>query len=502
MLFSRGSVLSRLAGKSHEYTLPDYEKTTPVPAVAGTLMLVKRKVFEAMGGFDKRFFMYMEDTDLCLRLEQAGYSNYFVPSAGGVHFVGEREPGGKYPTQLVSPSFRIPIFSKALSQSGCLVYLAVCVGRQFSPASSSARYCREEIGKNMPLYTIITGIIASLALSWLTVPLMIRLGHRYGLLDHPGQHKRHKQPTPPLGGVALFLTMWGTVALSMLLFQDFYQDMSGSLFYIFLGALIVTLVGLSDDLSPLSAWTKLLTQIATGLVLYLGGLDVQLLSTPFGSISIGGWSAVLTVLWVVVLTNAINLIDGLDGLAAGVSLIGALTMLAIGQLYSVGGVSVFMLALIGFLGLFLYYNRYPARIFLGDAGSMQIGYYFAVYSLIFPLKSFTATALYIPLLALGVPLMEVLSSFIRRLASGKSIMRADRRHLFHYLSLMGLSPRRVLLVFYSLAVIYGLFALAMFYWNRLIVFGFLAFFMVVIFAIFFIFITKFASRKKLNGRSG
>lgn len=94
MLFSRGSVLSWLAGKSHEYTLPDYEKTTVVPAVAGTLMLIKRKVFEAMGGFDKRFFMYMEDTDLCLRLEQAGYSNYFVPSAGGVHLWGKGSRAG------------------------------------------------------------------------------------------------------------------------------------------------------------------------------------------------------------------------------------------------------------------------------------------------------------------------------------------------------------------------------------------------------------------------
>ena len=270
---------------------------------------------------------------------------------------------------------------------------------------------------------------------------------------------------------------------------------SDSLLYVFLGALIIFLVGLSDDLSPLPAWVKLLAQIAAGLTLYLGGLNVELVSTPYGSVNVGWLSVIITVGWVVVLTNAINLIDGLDGLAGGVSLISAIVMGIIGQLYGVGEPLLFICAMIGFLLPFLYLNRYPARIFLGDSGSLQIGFYFAVVSLVFPIKSFTFTALYVPLLALGVPVLETLSSIIRRAISGKNLMQADRRHLFHYLALAGLSYKQTILVFYSLAAVFGFFALAMFVWDRKIVLGFLVFFMVVIFLLFLILLGKLPWRK-------
>ncbi len=354
----------------------------------------------------------------------------------------------------------------------------------------------------MPIAALVSIIAVSMVLGAGFVPIIIRLGHRYGILDLPGKHKRHRQPTPLLGGVALFLTTWITIGIGYLLFFDLFEGLNDNVIYIFLGGLMILLVGLSDDLSPLSAWVKLAAQAAAGLLLYLGGLKVVYLSVPFQAmdIEVGSFSIVITVLWVIVLTNAINLIDGLDGLASGVSLIGALTLTIIGQLYQVGAVLVFVLILIGFLSLFLYYNRHPARIFLGDSGSMQIGYYFAVFSLAIPLKSYTATALYVPLLALGVPLMEVLTSAVRRTIRGKSIMRADRRHLFHYLTLVGFSRRQVVVIFYVLAVIYGLFALAMFFWNRVLVFGSLVFFMVVIFGAFFILLTKFSERRRLNGR--
>ena len=200
------------------------------------------------------------------------------------------------------------------------------------------------------------------------------------------------------------------------------------------------------------------------------------------------------------LTNGVNIIDGLDGLASGVSLIGALTMICIGSLYQVGGISVFMLLLIGFLAVFLWYNKYPAKLFLGDSGSMQLGFYFAVFSLMFPLKSYTVSALYLPLLALGVPILEIGLSFTRRLLSGKNVMKADRRHLFHYLALFGLSPNRILVIFYSLSVIYGVSAIAMFYLNRVVIFMLLVFFMVVIFAIFYIFLYKFGRQKRILGQ--
>ncbi len=331
-------------------------------------------------------------------------------------------------------------------------------------------------------------LLASVLLTLIIVRPALRLAGRLDLIDKPGLHKRHKHPVPVVGGLVLFAAVWGAVGLTWLIFPSLVSDMAESLRYIFAGALIIFLVGLSDDLSALSAAVKLVAQVAAGLVLFLGGLEINPVSIPFmGAYDIGWASALITIVWVVGLTNAINLIDGLDGLAAGVSLIAAITMVLIGNLYAAGDVMLFAYILIGFLAVFLFYNHYPAKAFLGDSGSLQIGFYFAVISLLVPLKSFTTAALYLPLLALGVPLLETTISITRRFMAGKPIMKADRRHLFHYLALAGLSPRTIVTIFYILSVFFGLFALAMYYWDRLLVFGLLILFMVVIFTLFFIF---------------
>jgi UDP-GlcNAc:undecaprenyl-phosphate GlcNAc-1-phosphate transferase len=347
----------------------------------------------------------------------------------------------------------------------------------------------------------LTGIIISVGLglgvSAALLPVVIRLGHRYGLLDMPGRHKRHKEPTPALGGLALFAAVWIGIGGLVLLYPSLWADFRGALGYIFAGAMIITLVGFSDDLTPLSAPTKLVAQIATGLVLYIGGLTIDPLTLPFyGAISPGNWSVLITVLWVVMLTNAINILDGLDGLAGGVSLIASIVLAVIGNLYGIGSVLALASVQTGFLVVFLYYNRFPARVFLGDSGALQIGYYFAVMSLLVPIRSYTAAALYVPLLTLAVPLLEAGMSFVRRLVAGRSVMQADRRHIFHLLAMAGLSPRRIVLVFYALSTVFGLFALGMFYLNRLWVLGFLVLFMVVIFILFLILLTNLSRLHK------
>lgn len=329
----------------------------------------------------------------------------------------------------------------------------------------------------------------------------IRLATRLDFVDRPGQHKRHKHPVPVVGGPILFVSIWTAIGLTYVFFPSGFPELTGNVQFVFAGALIVTLVGFSDDLAPLSAWTKLGAQAAAGIVLYLGGMDVNPVSIPFiGSHDIGSASALITVLWVVGLTNAVNIIDGLDGLACGVCLIGAITMAAIGGLYAIGSVSLLTLALIGFLIVFIWYNRYPARAFLGDSGSLQIGYYFAVISMLVPIKSYTAAALYLPLLALGVPILETSVSIGRRLLAGRNVMQADRRHLFHYLALAGLTPSQVVWVFYLLSAVFGLFAMAMYFWNRLIVFGLLILFMVVIFTVFFILLANLGRTGKNRRR--
>lgn len=342
--------------------------------------------------------------------------------------------------------------------------------------------------------TIAQGAIfvgVAFALGILLVPILIWLGHRYRLLDFPGKHKRHKTPVPLMGGTALLMAVWGTIGVGFLFAPELMGELAPQIPYLLGGALVIYLVGLIDDLRPLSAWLKLGAQAAAGMILFAGGLRIDPLSIPFyGQVALGDWSVILSVLWVIGLTNSINLIDGLDGLAAGVSLVGVITMAVVGSLYSIGVALVFAFALIGFLPAFLIFNRYPAKIFLGDSGSLQIGYYFAVLSLMVPLKSYTAAALYLPLLALGVPLMETGISTLRRLVSGRNVMQADRRHLFHYLSMAGMSPRMVVWVFWLLSVLFGGFAVAMYFWNRRLVFTGLVLFMVVIFGGFYIFMAS------------
>lgn len=338
---------------------------------------------------------------------------------------------------------------------------------------------------------VLTGLAISLALNLALTRPAIRLAERFGFLDRPGRHKRHEHPVPVVGGPLLFMSVWTALVVCLFAFPGFFEDFADSLLYVFAGALIILLVGISDDLRPLSAWTKLLAQVAVGLVLHIGGLRIDPITVPFvGSIAIGSWSLVVTIVWVVMLTNAINLIDGLDGLATGVSLIAAITMAVVAHLYAAGQAVWFAYALVGFLSVFLFFNRHPAKAFLGDSGSLQLGYYFAVMSLMVPLKSFTAAALYIPLVTLAVPLLETAISISRRLVSGRNVMQADRRHLFHYLAVAGLSPRAIVTVFYLLSAGFGLFAVAMFFWDRKLVFGVLVIFMVVIFLGFFIFMAK------------
>ncbi|MEK7775203.1 MAG: MraY family glycosyltransferase [Candidatus Zixiibacteriota bacterium] len=348
---------------------------------------------------------------------------------------------------------------------------------------------------------ILIAIATAALLSLLIVPVAVRLGHRFNLLDLPVRHKRHKRPTPYTGGLALFAVFWLTIIVSTVMFDDAFGAYRDQLPWVFVASLLICIGGFLDDCYHLNEWKKLTIQIISAVILLAGGLKAQLLTTPSGSLELGWLAYPLTIAWVVMLTNAINIIDGLDGLATGVSLIAACFMLVIGSHHDIGAILVFVCALIGFLSVFWWHNKYPAKVFLGDSGSMQIGFLFAVISLGHPLKSFTASALYLPMLALGVPILETVSSTIRRVSAGKSPMKADRRHLFHYLALAGLTPRQVVSVFYGLGLIFGGVSLAMLYWNRLILLGILSVFMLIVFGVFFVLISMTLTRRRPDSGS-
>lgn len=333
----------------------------------------------------------------------------------------------------------------------------------------------------------------------LLVPVICRIGFRWGVLDMPGAHKRHRFPTPNLGGISIFIGFWAAVFFSYQRYPALSGELGQFLYYVVAGGIIIFLIGLIDDLSGLSAPVKLMSQIITGLILYAGGLQITTLYVPMiGPVALGGFSLPITLLWLVGVTNSINLIDGLDGLAAGVSAIAALALLFIGIYLNLMTVTVFTLAIIGVCLVFLYFNHYPAKVFMGDSGSLFLGYLFAVISIIFPIKSYTTAAVFIPLVALGVPIIETVVSFVRRTATGRKFYKADNRHLFHYLTFLGLSKSQVVWLFYLLSAVFAIFSGAMFIVDRRLVFTILVIFMVVIFGILYRFMLAHLRKNREN----
>ncbi|HSH00005.1 MAG TPA: MraY family glycosyltransferase [candidate division Zixibacteria bacterium] len=297
--------------------------------------------------------------------------------------------------------------------------------------------------------------------------LLIRLCRRYDILDHPTNRKRHTRPTPNIGGAALLVCVVVTILCAKVIFAGSFVGHDAPWLSLSVGAALVFAVGLIDDVRPVGAWVKLLAQVAAGLILFSGGVSLQMISVPFvGEIAPGGWGALITIFWVALLSNAINLIDGLDGLAGGVSLIATSSLAAIFYLLQVEQGTLICCALGGALIGFLFFNLHPAKLFLGDSGSLLIGYMFAALSLLAPVKSFTGAALFVPLVALAIPLIEVTSSFTRRLLAGKHIFAGDRRHLFHYLGYLGLSPQATVRVFWAGGALFGALSVSMLFWDR------------------------------------
>lgn len=335
-------------------------------------------------------------------------------------------------------------------------------------------------------------------LTGVSAPIIGRLCFRFGILDLPGEHKRHRFPTPNLGGVVIFAGFWAAVGFAYFSFPAVSQELGRFFYFIFAGAVIIFLIGLIDDIGDVSAPIKLVSQIAVGLILYIGGLRITVLFIPvYGPVALGIFSCPITLLWLVGVTNSINLIDGLDGLAAGVSAIAALAILFVGITFHLMTVMVFTAAMIGVCLIFLYFNFYPAKLFMGNGGSLFLGYLFAVISMLFPIKSYTTAAVFVPLLALGVPVIETIVSFVRRTAQGTMFYRADNRHLFHYLSASGLSKTQVVWLFYFLSAVFAISSGAMFLFERRTVFTLLIVFMVVIFAVLSRFVFTYARR---NGK--
>jgi UDP-GlcNAc:undecaprenyl-phosphate GlcNAc-1-phosphate transferase len=304
--------------------------------------------------------------------------------------------------------------------------------------------------------------LAAMAVTLLVTPLVIRLGRRAGALDHPGPRRIHAQPVPTLGGIAIAVAVLGVAWAARLLPGPARELELRPLLGLTVAAVPILAVGAVDDLRGTSWWAKLGVQVCAALVLTLFGYGVPLITNPFGgSFPSGALDLPLTVAWVVIVINAINLIDGLDGLASGAVLIASMSLWWVARTHGDFYV-MFVCALMAGATLgFLRYNFPPARVFMGDTGSHFLGLVLAAASLLENRKGTAAVTLLFPLVAMGLPIADGVLAFARRARRGTPVFRPDSEHIHHRLLRLGLSPRSALFVLWYLCLYMGVMAVVL-----------------------------------------
>jgi len=294
----------------------------------------------------------------------------------------------------------------------------------------------------------VTALVAALVVT----PLVVRQARKWGLLDVPCERRVHTSPVPRVGGVAVFLATVAGLCTAAALSPSVLHRHSNLLLGVSLGGLVMFAAGLWDDLRGLSARHKLLGQVAAAGVVCLFGFRIDALKVAVLSPEVLAVIGVpLTMLWIVAITNAFNLIDGLDGLATGIAIVALGTTGAIALAVNRFEVALVAAALLGSLVGFLRYNVNPARIFLGDSGSLFVGFMLAVLSVSGSTKASVAVLATVPLFTLALPLLDTLLAVARRWLRGTSFATADRRHIHHRLLARGLTPRRAAVVLYVAA---------------------------------------------------
>lgn len=292
-------------------------------------------------------------------------------------------------------------------------------------------------------------VIAALLVSMLATPLAIRFAHKYGVVDLPNARKVHQGSMPRMGGVAIYV---GFLVGALLL-----EAFSRQIFALLLAGSVIMGAGLYDDVKGLSPKAKLLLQIVAALILVQSGVFVKFITNPFsgGMISLGVFAIPLTVLWLVGMSNAINLVDGLDGLSSGISAIAALTISVIcftrGDLTTSALAAILAGAALGFLR----FNFHPARTFMGDCGSLFLGFMLGALAVMGFSKGATLISIFSPLLIMGIPLCDTLFAIVRRIFQKRPIFQADKGHLHHCLLGCGLSHSQTVLVIYGISLLMG-----------------------------------------------
>ena len=330
---------------------------------------------------------------------------------------------------------------------------------------------------NIQVIQLIAFIIA-LVISYLLTPLVQSRAMKLGLLDKPGKRKIHDKPTPRLGGVCIFVSLFLTTIFFLATYWKYKTTMPGTftLLGIFSGGAIIFFLGLLDDIDPLPSLVKLFMQFFAASVAWFLGIRIVNLANPlyhanfhYFKLSVGDsmihidplLSFIITLLWIVIITNAVNLIDGMDGLATGVCLISAIAIWSVSVDYRINqpGGALLAATLAGALLGFLRWNFNPARIFLGDSGAYLVGFVLSTLAVSCVTKKITIAVISpVLILIFAFPIGDILFAVVRRLVSGKSILQPDKEHLHHRMLAFGFSQKIASYLLYMFSACLGLVA--------------------------------------------
>ncbi len=304
------------------------------------------------------------------------------------------------------------------------------------------------------LFRTVAAFAVAGVLSFILSPVAKHIAHKIGAIDIPKDDRRmHKEPIPRLGGLAVFFAF----LIAVIVLVPVGRELQGVL----LGALVIVVLGVIDDAVSLPAKLKFLVQIFAAVIVVLHGVRIDVISninifsnSPY--ISLGFWSAPVTVIWIVAITNAVNLIDGLDGLSVGICTIASLSLLVIAAIVSEFNIMIMTAAVAGACIGFLPYNINPAKMFVGDTGATFLGFILATLSVQGMFKTYAILSFAAPFLILGLPIFDTVFAICRRLLQGQSPMHADRGHVHHRLIDMGFSQRQTVLILYLVSGVLGI----------------------------------------------
>ena len=327
----------------------------------------------------------------------------------------------------------------------------------------------------MEIKSYIIAFLITFTLTWVLVPLNIKFSKRIGLIDFPHERGIHKKNIPVAGGLSL--------GISIIFFQIIFylcsillklnNEIALNMLKLASGGGLILVLGFLDDKKKLTARYKLIFQILIVSLMYFLGFRITLLTNPFGmDIELGLLSFPITVLWFILVINAFNLIDGIDGLASGIAAIVSLVLFSVGIVYSNHFIALSSIALLGATLAFLRYNFSPAKIFMGDTGSLFLGFNIAAISVAGTeqYKGITTMTLLIPIIVLVVPLSDTVLAVFRRIKGRKHIFKADKEHLHHKMLNIGLSQKAIALISYFVTFLFGLIAFGFSFASKNILF--------------------------------